>query len=69
MPKNGFTGAHVDNVYMSRGTANVLTMWTPIGDIPPDMGTLAVCAESNTSERSAMTSSYDDPHRLALATS
>ena len=25
-----FQGAHVDNVYMSRGTSSLLTMWTPM---------------------------------------
>ncbi|XP_067937515.1 1-deoxypentalenic acid 11-beta-hydroxylase-like [Watersipora subatra] len=47
MHKRGFTGAHVDNVYMSRGTDKVLTMWTPFSDITPDIGTLAVCEGSN----------------------
>lgn len=31
MHTGGFTGAHVDNVYMSRGTDKLLTMWTPMG--------------------------------------
>ena len=47
MPREGYTGAHVDNVYMSRGSDKVLTMWTPFCDITPDIGTLAVCESSN----------------------
>ncbi|KAK3098393.1 hypothetical protein FSP39_019089 [Pinctada imbricata] len=42
-----FTGAHVDNVYMGRGTQNLYTMWTPFGDTTVEMGTLAVCEGSN----------------------
>ena len=42
-----FTGAHVDNVYMSRGSKDLLTMWTPLGDIPVEMGVLAMCEGSN----------------------
>ena len=45
--KEAFTGAHVDNVYMSRGTSNLFTMWTPVGDITVDMGTLAVVQSSH----------------------
>ena len=45
--KDTFTGAHVDNVYMGRGTAELFTMWTPIGDVSVDMGTLAVVEGSN----------------------
>lgn len=44
--KNAFTGAHVDNVYMSRGTSNLLTIWTPFGENPLEMGALA-CVESS----------------------
>lgn len=45
--RQAFTGAHVDNVYMSRGTSNLLTMWTPFGDVNPTIGCLAVCEGSN----------------------
>ena len=27
LPREGFTGAHVDNVYMGRGTSELLTMY------------------------------------------
>ncbi|XP_048766849.1 uncharacterized protein LOC125673933 [Ostrea edulis] len=42
-----FTGAHVDNVYMGRGSKNLYTVWTPFGDTSVEMGTLAVCEGSN----------------------
>ena len=48
--KEAFTGAHVDNVYMSRGTSNLFTIWTPVGDVTVDMGTLAVVESSNNNE-------------------
>ena len=51
MHKRGFTGAHVDSVYMSRGTDRVITMWTPFCDISPRIGTLAVCEGSNYLDR------------------
>ena len=40
-------GAHVDNVYMGRGTSNLLTIWTPFGDNPIEMGSLAVVESSH----------------------
>lgn len=49
--KNAFTGAHVDNVYMGRGTSDLLTMWTPMGDVTVDMGTLAVVEGSNNDKK------------------
>ena len=43
MHGGGFTGVHVDNVYMSRGsTSHLYTMWTPFDDVTVEMGTLAV---------------------------
>ncbi|XP_052808816.1 uncharacterized protein LOC128237376 isoform X1 [Mya arenaria] len=45
--RQAFTGAHVDNVYMARGTSRLLTMWTPFGDVDPNIGCLAVCEGSN----------------------
>ncbi len=44
---DAFTGAHVDSVYMSRGAKSLMTMWTPMGDIPAEMGVLAVCEGSH----------------------
>lgn len=42
-----FTGAHYDIVYMERGTQNLYTCWTPIGDVTYDMGPLVVLAGSH----------------------
>ncbi|GGD51087.1 phytanoyl-CoA dioxygenase family protein [Paenibacillus nasutitermitis] len=41
------TGAHYDIVYMGRGTPNLYTLWTPIGDTPVEMGTLAILLGSH----------------------
>ncbi len=43
----GFTGAHVDAVYMGRGTAEVFTAWTPFGDLGYDQGPLAIIPGSH----------------------
>ena len=48
--KDAFTGAHVDNVYMGRGTQELFTMWTPIGDTTVDMGALAIVEGSHTEQ-------------------
>jgi len=42
----GNTGAHYDNVYMGRGTKNLYTVWTPLGDVPLEQGPLVVCLGS-----------------------
>ena len=47
MPRETFTGVHVDNVYMSRGTKKLVTTWIPFGDVPMEMGTVAVCEGSH----------------------
>lgn len=47
----GFTGAHYDIVYMGRGTTNVYTCWTPLGDCPYSLGPLAVLIGSHRFER------------------
>lgn len=41
------TGAHYDVVYMGRGSGRLHTCWTPLGDIPLELGTLAVLAGSH----------------------
>jgi hypothetical protein len=41
------TPTHCDNVYMSRGSADLLTCWIPYGDIPLDIGGLMVLEGSN----------------------
>lgn len=42
-----YTGAHMDTVYMGRGSERLHTVWIPFGDIPVEQGTLAMCAGSN----------------------
>ena len=46
-PPGGATGAHLDWVYMGRGTPNLVTVWIPLGDVPLQLGGLAVLAGSN----------------------
>jgi hypothetical protein len=46
-----FTGAHYDIVYMGRGTQNLYTLWTPLGDVPYEKGPLAILEGSNHFER------------------
>jgi Phytanoyl-CoA dioxygenase (PhyH) len=41
------TVPHCDRVYMSRGSNNVLTMWTPFDDIPLEMGGLMILENSH----------------------
>lgn len=41
------TGAHYDVVYMGRGSGRLHTCWTPLGDIPLELGTLAVLSGSH----------------------
>lgn len=43
---NQSTGAHQDHHYLP-GAAEVLTVWTPLGDCPIDLGVLAVLRRSN----------------------
>ncbi|MGH7215015.1 MAG: phytanoyl-CoA dioxygenase family protein [Tepidisphaeraceae bacterium] len=46
--KEQSTGAHIDIVYMGRGsTKNLFTCWTPMGDIPVEQGTLCLCLGSH----------------------
>ncbi len=45
--RQAFTGAHMDSVYMSRGSQRLLTCWIPLMDIPVEMGTLAILEGSN----------------------
>lgn len=51
VPRNDWTGAHYDIVYMGRGTKNVYTLWTPLGDISYEMGGLALCLGSQQFEK------------------
>ncbi len=54
--KGDYTGAHYDIVYMGRGTHNVYTVWSPIGDVSYEMGGLAICLGSHRFEE--LKSSY-----------
>ena len=45
------TAAHYDVVYMGLGTKDLYTCWTPIGDVSPDMGTLAILSGSHRIEK------------------
>lgn len=47
VPPKGFTGIHYDSVYMGRGSSRLHTAWTPFGDLPMEMGTLAICVGSH----------------------
>jgi hypothetical protein len=47
----GFTGAHYDIVYMGRGTRDLYTVWTPLGDVPLELGPLAILAGSHRFEQ------------------
>jgi hypothetical protein len=46
-----FTGFHVDNIFMGRGTDDLYTVWRPIGDCPVEMGPLLLCPGSHRHER------------------
>ena len=46
----GFTGFHVDRIFMGRGTDELYTVWRPIGDCPLEMGPLVICPGSHTHE-------------------
>lgn len=48
-----FTGVHLDRVYMGRGSRRLMTTWVPFGDIPLEMGSLAVCPGSHRDDRFA----------------
>ncbi|MBV9867686.1 MAG: phytanoyl-CoA dioxygenase family protein [Abitibacteriaceae bacterium] len=49
-PGNG-TPPHCDIVYMGRGTQNLYTAWTPLGDVDLDQGGLMVLEKSHLNER------------------
>jgi len=45
------TPPHCDIVYMGRGTTNLYTSWTPLGDIPYEIGGLMILEKSHRIER------------------
>ncbi len=44
------TSPHYDIVFMGRGTRNLYTSWTPLGDIPKQMGGLMILENSHRQE-------------------
>ncbi|MEM7033953.1 MAG: phytanoyl-CoA dioxygenase family protein [Chloroflexota bacterium] len=44
------TTPHYDIVYMGRGTKNLCTSWTPLGDVPKEMGGLMILENSHRQE-------------------
>lgn len=44
------TRPHYDVVFMGRGTKNLYTSWTPLGDIPKEMGGLMILENSHRQE-------------------
>jgi ectoine hydroxylase-related dioxygenase (phytanoyl-CoA dioxygenase family) len=57
------TGAHYDIVYMGRGTQKVYTCWTPLGDVPYELGPLALLVGSHRFERVKQTYGQMDVDR------
>jgi hypothetical protein len=57
------TGAHYDVVYMGRGTKNLYTLWTPLGDVPLEKGPLAILQNSHHLERLKQTYGQMDVDR------
>lgn len=51
VPTGANTGAHFDVVYMGRGTRNLYTCWTPLGDVTYDLGPLAILSDSPNLDR------------------
>ncbi len=47
MGTSEFSGIHFDYVYMGRGSQRLYSCWTPFGDLPVEMGTLALCVGSH----------------------
>ncbi len=54
------TPPHVDRVYMGRGTRQLMTLWTPLGDTSLDLGGLMVLEGSHTNERLRQTYASKD---------
>ena len=42
-----FSPIHCDAPFMSRGSRRLLTCWTPLDDVPPELGPLAICEGSH----------------------
>lgn len=63
----GFTGAHYDVVYMGRGTKDLYTVWTPLGDVPLEQGPLAILVGSHQFEKVRETYGQMDVDRDKVA--
>ncbi|MGQ9881453.1 MAG: phytanoyl-CoA dioxygenase family protein [Armatimonadota bacterium] len=62
-----FTGAHYDIVYMGRGTTNLYTVWTPLGDVSFEKGPLAILEASHRLEKLKQTYGRMDVDRDNVA--
>jgi ectoine hydroxylase-related dioxygenase (phytanoyl-CoA dioxygenase family) len=58
-----YTGAHYDVVYMGRGTKNLYTLWTPLGDVSYELGGLAILLGSQHFEKIRQTYGQMDVDR------
>jgi len=47
VPPGAGTPVHCDNVYMGRGTGDLLTCWTPVTPVGYEHGSLCLCANSH----------------------
>jgi hypothetical protein len=54
----GFTGLHYDNVYMGRGSDRLHTVWTPLGDLTKELGSLAVWVGDETDDLRKLKAAY-----------
>lgn len=66
-PPGVWTRPHMDRVFMGRGTDEVYTCWTPIGDVPLDRGPLALLLGSPLAERISQTYGRQDVDRDLIA--
>ncbi len=53
-----YSGLHFDNVYMGRGSDRLHTVWVPIGDLTPDLGTLVLNVGSHKERKQKLIDSY-----------
>lgn len=51
VPRGSGTAPHADSVYMNRGTSRLYTAWTPLMEIPLELGGLIVMPRSHRIER------------------
>ena len=55
-------GAHADIVFMGAGQRRMWTVWTPFGDVPREMGALALCLGTHKHPRLQSTYCTMDTH-------